>query len=395
MTSDRRTLLLAAAGTLIAPGSALAARKKVLKCKGRVNYAGPPLRAQLAEWQFDAAAKAGTSRLAPVISDRLEAGLEQASGAMKAGALTAALATADGGVWTQTLASSREAPLPTSFFWASVGKAYTATAILQLVEEGKLTLDAPLSRWAPNMPGAAWITVEDLLAHTSGLYSFQADPALRAEPGYKSPERLLAVAAAQPAAFCPGAAWSYSNTGYVLLGRIIEVLDGRPYHEALTKRVVERLDLRETTVLAPRQVLKGMATPVATAEADGASDDVTTPYAAGAVAASAADVVRFWRALMASRLHGVELTRRRFARLYPMADVGPGYYGLGVMVSDLSAADPKATDTWLGHAGGLPGAKAVVAYSLEKQAYVAVALTGEGSPEATANLLLSGLPKKA
>ena len=63
--------------------------------------------------------------------------------------------------------------------------------------------------------------------------------------------------------------------------------------------------------------------------------------------------------------------------------------------SDLSAADPKATDTWLGHAGGLPGAKAVVAYSLEKQAYVAVALTGEGSPEATANLLLSGLPKKA
>jgi D-alanyl-D-alanine carboxypeptidase len=98
---------------------------------------------------------------------------------------------------------------------------------------------------------------------------------------------------------------------------------------------------------------------------------------------------------MAGRLHGAEMTRRRFERLYPMAGVGPGYYGLGVMVSDLSAADPNATDTWLGHAGGLPGAKAMVAYSLEKQAFVAVALTGEGSPEATANLLLSGLPKKA
>ncbi len=105
--------------------------------------------------------------------------------------------------------------------------------------------------------------------------------------------------------------------------------------------------------------------------------------------------MRFWRALLANRLHKAEMTRRRFARLYPMTGVGPGYYGLGVMVSDLSAVDPKASDTWLGHAGGLPGAKAVVAYSLDKQAYVAVALTGEGSPEATANLLLSGLPKKA
>lgn len=397
MTSDRRSLLLAAAGALVLPGSALAARRKpvVVRCKGRVNYAGAPLRAQLGDWQLEAAAKAGASRLAPVISDSFETAFEKAAGAMKTSALTAALASADGGIWTQTSASSRDAALPTSFFWASVGKAYTATAILQLVEEGKLALDAPLSRWAPQMPGAAWITVEDLLAHTSGLYSFQADPALRAEPGYKPPERLLAVGAAGAPTFCPGGGWSYSNTGYVLLGKIIEALDGRPYHEALTQRVVERLDLRETTVLAPRQVLKGMAAPAVSADTDGASDDVTTPYAAGAVVASAADVVRFWRALMANRLHSAEMTRRRFARLYPMAGVGPGYYGLGVMVSDLSAADPKASDTWLGHAGGLPGARAVVAYSLEKQAYVAVALTGEGSPEATANLLLSGLPKKA
>ena len=64
----------------------------------------------------------------------------------------------------------------------------------------------------------------------------------------------------------------------------------------------ERLDLRETTVLAPRQMLKGLAPPVVTAQAAGASDDVTTSYAAGAVAASAADVVRFWRAVMLVRV---------------------------------------------------------------------------------------------
>ncbi|UTP40246.1 beta-lactamase family protein [Phenylobacterium sp. LH3H17] len=397
MTASRRTVI-AAAAALALPSLVSAAPKKPKPpkpCAARVAYGGPPLRALLGAWQFDAAARAGSSRLAPVTSDRLEAAFEQAAAKMQTKALTAALATADGSIWTQTLAGKPGEPLPSRFFWASVGKAYTATAILQMVEEGKLSLDSTLDRWAPEARNAAWITVEDLLGHTGGLYSFQNDPALRAEPGYKPPERLLAAAAAQPANFCPGAAWSYSNTGYVHLGRIIEAVDGKPYHEAMRVRIVHRLDLRETDILAPRQVVTGMA-PLAPSEPPGGTDDdVTTPYAAGAVAASAGDAVKFWRAMMSDRLHGAEQTRRRFMRLYPMTGVGPAHYGLGVMVSDLAAGDPRATDTWLGHAGGLPGAKAVIAYSLETQAYVAVALTGEGSPEATANLLLSTLPKKA
>lgn len=394
MSLDRRTLLAAAAAVTL-PGQASAARAKkkaAPRCKGRVAYAGPPLRASLAAWRLEAAAKAGSTRLQPVIDDALEAKLEQAAGKMQVQTLTAALARPDGTLWTQTYtAPLHDAPAASRFFWASVGKAYTATAILQMVEEGKLALDSPIGRWAPNLPNAAYVTIEDLLAHTSGLYSFQEDEGLRADPGYKSPETLLNVAAAHPALFCPGAAWSYSNTGYVLLGRIMEAVDGKPYDQALTGRIVERLDLRETTVLAPRQVLAGMAPP-----AGAQTEDLTTPYAAGAVAASAADVVRFWRALMANRLHGAAITAQRLARLYPMTGVSPAsFYGQGVMVSDLALADPAASDTWIGHAGGLPGAKAMVAYSLEKQAYVAVALTGEGSPEATANLMLSGLPKKA
>lgn len=391
MSLDRRTVLAAVASAGL-PAQALAARKPAkLRCKGHVAYAGAPLRAPLADGQLEAAAKAGSVRLAPAIDDGLEEKLSAAAGKMKIQALTAAVARPDGGIWTQTLTGPlHDAPFPQRFFWASVGKAYTATAILQMVEEGKLSMDDKLSRWAPDMPNAAFITVEDLLGHTSGLYSFQEDPGLHAERGYKPPERLLAVAAAHDPLFCPGGAWSYSNTGYVLLGRIIEAVDGKPYDRALTGRIIERLDLRETTILAPREAPKEMAYPASDDE------DVTTPYAAGAVSASSADVVRFWRALMASRLHGVELTRRRFARLYPMVNVSPASsYGLGVMVSDLKLADPSATDTWLGHAGGMPGARAMVAYTLEKQAFVAVALTGEGSPEATANLLLSGLPKKA
>lgn len=397
MTPNRRSVL-AAAAMLAVPGAVLAAKPRKTKrpkaCKGRAAYAGPALRAQLTEAQFDAAAKAGAARLAPTVSERFEDRFAEAVGQLpKAQAITAALATPDGLISTQTHAADRAAPLPSRFFWASVGKAYAATAILQMVEDGKLSLATTLDRWSPETPNAAWITVEDLLCHTGGIYSFQSDPGLRAAPGYKPPEQLLAAANVQPAAFCPGLAWSYSNTGYVHLGRIIEAVDGRPYHQSLQRRIVERLELRETDILAPRQVVAGLAPPAPSGATSGTDDDITTPFAAAGVAASAGDVVRFWRALMSNRLHGEATTRRRFLRLYPMAGVGPSHYGLGVMVSDLAGADPRATDTWLGHAGGLPGAKAVVAYSLEKQAFVAVALTGEGSPEATANLLLRDLPK--
>ncbi|CAN5581329.1 hypothetical protein BH10PSE5_BH10PSE5_23790 [soil metagenome] len=383
MPHHRRAVLAAAVG-LGLPSLAWAASKA---CKGRKAYAGPPPRAPLGDEVFAAAALAGAPPLAPTAEAGLSARFVQADVHMQAQALTAAVATAEGRLWTQTRATGTA----DRFFWASVGKAYTASAVLQMVEEGRLSLDATLDRWAPAATNARWITVEDLLAHTGGLYSFQSDPALRATPGYKSPAQLLAAAQAHPPVFCPGEAWGYSNTGYVHLGRIIEAVDGVSFAEALTRRIVQRLGLAETDILAPGHIPTGLA-PLSTSAADGASDDVATPYAAGAVAASAADVVRFWRALVSNRLHGADLTRRRFARLLPMNGVRPAFYGLGVMVSDLAAVDPRATDTWLGHAGGLPGASATVAYSREKNAFVAVALTGEGSPEATANLLLAGLP---
>lgn len=80
-----------------------------------------------------------------------------------------------------------------------------------------------------------------------------------------------------------------------------------------------------------------------------------------------------------------------FATLHPMFGSPVQSYGQGVMVYRLQAADPNVTDVWLGHSGGMPGAKAIVAYSREKQAFVAVALTGEGNVEAFALALVQAL----
>lgn len=396
MSLSRRALIASAAAAAPAPALAawpfgLGRRKPEPPKDGRADYAGAPLRQQIGDWQFEIAKTSASARLQPVIRDNYEARLVEAVGMMPGvQAITAAVAEPNGSVWTQTWRAD-QGPLPTRFHWGSVAKAYTATAVMQMVEAGQLSLSDTLERWAPAMPNARWITIEDLLAHTSGLHGFQEDEALRATPGYKSPEQLLAVAAAHPPLFQPGANWSYSNTNYVLLGQIIEAVDGKAWHESLAERIAARRDLDDTVFIAPQASVEGLAPPAPTEPASGTADDISTPYAAGAVAASSLDMVRFWRDVMADRLHGPEATRRRFYRLHPMAGVGPGHYGLGVMVSDLSAADPAATDVWLGHSGGLPGARSVVAYSMQTRAFVAVALTGEGSPEATASLLLQDL----
>ena len=110
--------------------------------------------------------------------------------------------------------------VPRWFWFASDGKAFTAVVVQQLVEEGKLKFDDKLARWFPDYPNARVITIDHPLTHTSGIYSFQADSGLlRAKPGYKTPEELIAVALTHGNAFCPGEYWSYSNTGYVMLKR--------------------------------------------------------------------------------------------------------------------------------------------------------------------------------
>ena len=103
-------------------------------------------------------------------------------------------------------------------------------------------------------------------------------------------------------------------------------------------------------------------------------------YAAGNVIGSAEDMLRFWHALMTSQLLSKQQTALLFERLYPMFDDGL-FYGRGVMLYAF------ANQTWLGHSGGVSGAKAIVVYAPSQQSFVAVALSGDGS----VNLLLQQL----
>ncbi|MCA9635552.1 MAG: beta-lactamase family protein, partial [Myxococcales bacterium] len=304
--------------------------------------------------------------------------------------------TADGRAWTRT----RRGPTSTRFWWASVGKAFTAMVILGLVDEGRLDLDQALADFAPTIANADGITIRHLLAHTSGIYSFQADPDLRQRSGHIPPSELIAVASAHGPDFCPGSRWSYSNTGYVLLGQIIEAVEGAPYHDVVNRRLLAPLVPEAADPSAAIEALAPGASPrdlvplaPGSAAASAPHHDLTTPFAAGVIAASSLDMARAWRRFLGGEVVSPAALAAMFAEVHPLFDSPVESYGLGVMVYRLAAADPRERDVWLGHSGGTVGGKALVAYSSARRAVVAVALTGEGAPEAIALHLLRVLDR--
>ena len=135
---------------------------------------------------------------------------------------------------TARRSSARRPPdADTHFRIASITKTMTSAVILQLAQEGKLALDDPVSKYIPDVPDGDNITLAQLLEMRSGLYSFTDDPAISEamddDPTRVwTPQELLDIAFAQPPMFAPGADYYYSNTNYVLLGLIIEQLEGRP-----------------------------------------------------------------------------------------------------------------------------------------------------------------------
>jgi len=206
-----------------------------------------------------------------------------------------------------------------------------------------------------------------------------------ADPRYRGPAETLAIARRHGAIFCPGANWHYSNTGYDLLGEIVRIVDHRTLNEAIAARIIAPLGLKTLRALAPGGGSDGVAPLVSQREKP---IDPSWAGAAGPIVGSAGDMVRFWAALLDGRLIDRSLVTAMTATLYPMFDQGT-FYGLGAMVFDVP--DGTRRLLWIGHAGGTPGASALVIYSPGDHAFAAVALTGDGSAVAAANALLKAL----
>ena len=189
------------------------------------------------------------------------------------------------------------------FLPGSIGKVYTATLVMMLVEEGKLDLDVPIRRYLPDFevrdPHARdTVTARQLLSHTSG---FDGDHFTDTGRGDDALARYVAGCSDLPQIVAPGKIWSYSNSGYAVLGRVVEVLSGLTFEEALRERLFVPLALASTVSFADEAIVH----PVAVGHVPDPEDPsrlVVTPawglyraFAAmgSAVVASAGDVMRF------------------------------------------------------------------------------------------------------
>jgi CubicO group peptidase (beta-lactamase class C family) len=141
----------------------------------------------------------------------------------------------------------------TIFQSGSVGKQFTATAVMMLVEEGKIGLEDPLTKYFPDAP-ATWkqVTVRELLSHTAGFTDYPKDFDYRKD--YTEAE-LLKIVEGIPLAYAPGTSWSYSNLGFLTLGILIHKVTGEFYGDFLQERIFRPLDMRTTRIINEADII--------------------------------------------------------------------------------------------------------------------------------------------
>jgi D-alanyl-D-alanine carboxypeptidase len=293
-------------------------------------------------------------------------------------AASVAVAIPGEGRWAVSQGVARtepKTPLPPNarFQVASTTKTFTAVAILQLEAERKLQIAQPVQHWFHDVPNAKHTTFDHLLRHTSGLVSYNALPSWTLD--YRQPREAIALAAARPPQFSPGANFAYSNTGYAMLGVIIEDLVRRPLSDVFSERISRPLGLENTAL---RSLNDGM--PVASGHVGGkpveVADNYATPFAAGGLASTAEDLVTFWHALLSGRLVSPATVRAMFTDLAPMDQGGQMFYGRGVQLYDI----PQGPGLMLGHSGGITGFTSIVAYVADDDLFVSVIFNDQKTP---------------
>jgi D-alanyl-D-alanine carboxypeptidase len=261
----------------------------------------------------------------------------------------------------------------TKFHVGSIGKMFTAVAIAQLVEAGKLSWNDTLAKLVPEYPDQATakkITVWELLHHTSGLDDFMVPEYFEHSTRYVNPVDYLGLIARQPKVGEPGKGLSYSNAGYILLGRIIENVSGESYFDYIQHHVFEPAQMTSSGFDSEDQIVPGLA--VGYFHDDGVfsrtwkANWVQSVYKgspAGGGYSTNADLLRF-----AEALHGAKLLKSTtLAKMFDdEVPVGPGATGAGI---DERLSHGRHIR---GHQGGIQGTTANLEMVWETGAAVAL-----------------------
>ncbi|WP_079051391.1 serine hydrolase domain-containing protein [Streptomyces curacoi] len=267
--------------------------------------------------------------------------------------------------WAATGVADRGTRRPISnadrFRIGSVTKIFSAVVLLQLADERKLKLDAPVNRYLPGLLPDDRITVRHVLSHRSGLHDYTNEMFARTVPGFEAVRtkvfthrQLVNRSLSKPRTTGPGGAYSYSNTNFVVAGMLIEKLTGHSVRTEYQNRIIDPLRLRDTFYVHPRTTIpgrhaRGYLTPdtAGAALVDSTEQTVSWAQSAGAVISSTRDLNTFLSALLGGRL----TSPAQLAQMQRWVPAGGSQaYGLGLRRRDLSCGVSV-----YGHTGAVQG----------------------------------------
>jgi len=252
----------------------------------------------------------------------------------------------------------------------SISKQFTGVAILQLAEKGKLSLQDDIKKFIPDYPTHGYtITVEHLLTHTSGIKSYtgmkEFETIMRKD---MKPMEIIDVFKNQPMEFAPGTKWNYNNSGYILLGYIIEKVSGKTYEEYVEENLFAPAGMSNSGYGNDLKIIKNRAKGYQGGKSGNQNADylsMTLPYAAGSLISTVEDLWKWNQALHSYKLVTKESLQKAFTD-YKLSNGKPTRYGYGWSFSTVQGSPS------IEHGGGINGFLTDALYIPAEDIFVAI-----------------------
>nr|WSX53020.1 beta-lactamase family protein [Streptomyces sp. NBC_00974] len=323
-------------------------------------------------------------RLTPAVAARLDAAVRQVMRETRVPGVTVGLWAPGKGSYVKSFGVADKATGAAmepglNMRIGSETKTFTVTALLQLVDQGKIGLDDPIGTYVTGVPNGDRITLRELAGMRSGLFNYSLDPdfikKLQADPQQSfTPQQLLDYSFKNPVQFQPGAKFDYSNTNLILLGLVVEKITGRPLNDVIRKDVLEPAGLHHTLFPTSPEIPDPHAQGYTNQTASGKTVDSTDwnpswAWAAGEMISDLQDL-RSWAHTLATGTLLKPATQAERLKTTPMNLPGDGY-GLGIF----------NVQGWIGHNGSIPGYEVLPVYLPEAQATMVILLNTDSQTD--------------
>ncbi|MGX7666757.1 serine hydrolase domain-containing protein [Flavobacterium pedocola] len=253
------------------------------------------------------------------------------------------------------------------FQLGSITKQFTAVAILMLEEQKKLDVMHPISKYIPDYPSGDQITIHHLLTHTSGIKDFTKMKSLRdIAQKEMTPKMMVDFFKNEPVDFKPGEKFDYNNSGYVVLGHIIEIVSGETYENFIEKNLFEKAGMKQSYYASDREIINKRAYGYQKKESgyvNKTAISFSVPFSSGALMSTATDMLKWQTALNQNVLVNGQTIKKAFTK-YKLNSGEEFTYGYGWHLKDMNGKPSRE------HGGSIFGFKTMGVYIPGEDVYV-------------------------